>query len=124
MQCLLLNISGIVLELLRNNRDRPVKPTGANCDEVRFRSADSAVAIAELEWHQAVAANRHQPGTISDADLERFRVATEVAQLDLARARDAAIFRRPLPHLQRQVEQLCEEVLQLRFRVETLSTRD
>lgn len=92
--------------------------------KVHIREAEAAVKIAELNLQQALEINKRKSGSYGADDLERLRLAVEIAQLRLEMANDPAVVDSPVAHLQWQVEQLRDEVLELRLRVEQMSGRD
>ncbi|MFV2066319.1 MAG: hypothetical protein ACC645_05015 [Pirellulales bacterium] len=101
-----------------------LKGDAGKLHEVHLRQTEAAVKIAELELQQAVVLSKRAPAAVRRGELERLRVAAEIARLDLMQAREPASFQSAMPHLQWQLEQLRKEVLRLQLRVERLSVKD
>lgn len=93
---------------------------GGNLHAIHLRNAEAAVKVAEADWQRAQSQNRRLPGTMSDIDLERARVAAEVARLGLTKAISVNP-ESPMEHIQWQLEELRKEVLRIRSQVEILS---
>lgn len=83
------------------------------------RGEEAALMIAEAEYQKARAADERFPGTTNPDELERLRLTAEVARLRYTRALDSAS-EPESARLAWQVEQLREEMIRLRARVEQL----
>jgi multidrug resistance efflux pump len=121
--------SGVAVERLRADVKiaeellRQTLPSGrGDFHLVHIQSAESDRAIAELNLQNAIALNKRVPGAVSELELEKQRLAVEVARLSVERARDDANSKLELAHTQWELEQLREVVLELRVRVDQLST--
>ncbi len=84
--------------------------------------AESAIKVAEADYQKALQANKKFPGAVGKSKLERLRLEVEVSRLHLEREKtlgeDTAS---RMTELHWQLEQLRDEVLHLRSRVEQLS---
>ena len=119
-----------LIERLRQNvqvaeqqLEHALRPEKVDRHEVHVRSAEAALRMAESELRHAEELRRRLPRSYTDNDLERFRLSVEIARLRLERARDPETFASPQAHLQWQVEDLRQELLDLRLRLEELSRR-
>jgi hypothetical protein len=84
--------------------------------------AETAIKIAEVDYSKALKANEKVKGTVGATELERLKLTIETARLSLERLQafgdDPAS---GLAEAQWEIEQLRDEVLRLRNRVEQLS---
>jgi hypothetical protein len=87
--------------------------------EVRVRSAEASLQAAETNLSMATG---RTPRAEADTNVERLRLAVEVARLDLARARSAKD-EPSLADLQWQLYDLRKELLKLRSKVASLAAR-
>lgn len=96
----------------------------ASSHAAHLRELEGALRISELAWKTAVRVRARLPNSTQASEVESLRLRAEVARLALARARDPANTATPLDHMQWQLEQLRQELLEPTLRVERLSTRD
>lgn len=122
--------SAVTLELLRRNVDicetrlaALSRPSEVNSHAAHLRELEAKLKIAELRRKVAVKLQERLPGSIDASKVEAARLRVEVARLALARARDPAHVATPLDHMQWQLEQLRQEMLDLTLRVEEFSTK-
>lgn len=84
--------------------------------------AETAIQVAEVDYSKALRANEMVKGTVGATELERLKLTVETARLGLERLQafgDDPASR--LVEAQWEIEQLRDEVLRLRNRVEQLS---
>lgn len=84
--------------------------------------AESAIQVAQDEYQKALLANQQVAGTIGKTKLERLRTEVEACRLNLEREqtlRDDMASR--VTDVQWQLQQMRDELLHLRSRVEQLS---
>lgn len=90
---------------------------GGNPFQAWMSRAEAAAQSAELQWNNALAINRRTPGTVETIDVERLRLRSEVARLDLERgqalldASPEAQRQWQVDFLENEVQRLNEEVL-------------
>jgi hypothetical protein len=84
--------------------------------------AQTAIRVAEVDYSKALKANDKVKGTVGPTELERLKLTVETARLSFERLQafgDDPASR--LVEAQWEIEQLRDEVLRLRNRVEQLS---
>jgi hypothetical protein len=87
------------------------------------QSAEAAVNSAETTYKKSVATNERFPGAVSPLEVERQRLTVELAKLALAKANLVGGSSDALAGLQWEVDQLREDMLILRSRVEAITSR-
>ncbi len=123
--------SPIAVELLQRNvivaeaRLGELSRTGDfNAHAIHLRELEGAQKIAELRLKNAQRLRQGLPASGDASQVESLRLRTEIARLELARARDPEHVATPLDHLQWQLEQLRHEMLEVTLRLEELSHRN
>lgn len=81
--------------------------------DLHLRELEVELEVAESELASGLKFNRRLPGSISDLEIEKLRVATDVARLDLELARDPAVMHSREEHLQWQVDRMRSEMIRL-----------
>jgi hypothetical protein len=116
------------LELLRTNvdiaqarLDAVGQPEKLSMHAAHLREVEGAAKIADLRLKQAEQLHEEVPSSFSESRVESMRLRAEIARLELQRARNPAVVSSPLEHLQWQMDQLRQELLDLNLRVEELS---
>jgi len=113
-------------ELVKLSEDRlrqEMKAGESDQANMRIRTAAANADVATAELRKAESANRNLPGAVSDRDLERLRVTAELAQIALARERAAGDPKSSMAEIQLQLQQLRNEVDELRSAVNALTKR-
>ena len=119
----------VTLQFLRRNVDvaqaklEAVTKPGGDSHDAHLRELENNLKTAELKWKIAFETRERSPGALDEAGVEALRLRVEVARLALARARQPETVTTPLNHLQWEIEQLRDEMLELTLRVEELSRR-
>lgn len=110
----------ILIERLRGNvgiaevqLKLALKEGDTKLHDVHIRSAQAAVSIAESNEKNLRALSRSLPSESIVLDHKRSQLALQLAKLRLQRALDPKSTESPLVHLQWQVDQLSEQVLEL-----------
>lgn len=104
------------LEALSSSKDAPLHTA-------HLRELESNLKIEELEWKNAVTLHQRLPSSFDASYVDAARLRVEVARLTLARARDPAHVTTSHDHMRWQLEQLRQEMLEVKLRVEELSNR-
>jgi hypothetical protein len=91
--------------------------------QIHVAIAEAKRTAAEAQLQLALAVNKQTSGLYDDTEIERLRLAAEVARLGLEQARSVDVHSH-VEHLQWQVGELQKEVLQLQSHVARLSVRD
>lgn len=89
-----------------------------------LRELEGAFKMAEQRLKSALEINDRAPGSLPPHEVERLRLRAAVTRLALARAHDPSKVATPLDHLQWQLDQLRDEVLDLSVTVQMLSNRN
>jgi len=120
----------VTIELLRRDvniaqmrLDALSRSGAANTHAAHLRWLESTVKIAEFRWKTAERLRERSPELSEASQVETQRLRAEVARLALARARDPARVATPVDHMQWQLDQLRQELLELTLRVEILSSK-
>jgi hypothetical protein len=90
--------------------------------DIHLRELEGAKKLAEMKLASAITVNQHLSGTVSELEIQRLRLAAEVARLAIARGRDPAAVSSPHAHLQWQIDQMRSELLRLQIRTDKLAT--
>jgi hypothetical protein len=113
-------VTPIVFERLRMNVNvaeaqlqETLHPTSSGKMQLHLRYAEEQARIAAMDFAQAERISNLNPKVISDLDLERLRLTSEVARLRLALFREPAYLPSLLDQMQWQIDRLSEEILQL-----------
>ena len=84
-------------------------------------SASTALQTAKSTYEKSLDANRRLPGAVTDLQLEEYRLNVELARLNLEKSRLVGGSNSVLAGMQFELDQLREDVLQLRSRVEAIT---
>ena len=87
-------------------------------------AAEAACTDARADLEAALRANQRTPGTVSEINLERLRAKVELAEVRLAMCKSPDYELSLLAELEWNIEQLTDEVIDLRHRVETGGKHD
>lgn len=85
--------------------------------------ADQALRAADQNYEKALSANSRVPGAVSQLETERLRLTVELAKMSREKAELAARTNSPIDDVQWELDQLREDVMQLRSRVEAITSR-
>lgn len=89
---------------------------------VHLQQVKNEAELAEASLAAAVSANKRLPGSFTRLEMERLRVAAEVARLALEKARDPTMTQNPLEHLQWQLDRLRSELSRLELEVDRIAS--
>jgi hypothetical protein len=78
---------------------------------------------AQQVYERALNANKRLATAYGQIDLERLRVAVDSARVDLDKAKVVARMNSPLTDLHLELDELREEVRQLRYRITAITSR-
>lgn len=87
-------------------------------------AAEAACADARADLDAALRANQRTPATVSDINVERLRAKVELAEVRLAMCKSPDYELSLLAELEWNIEQLTDEVIDLRHSVETGAKQD
>lgn len=87
-------------------------------------AAEAACADARGDLDAALRANQRTPGAVSDINVARLRAKVDVAEIRTALCASPEYELSLLAELEWNIEQLTDEVIDLRHRMETGSSRD
>ena len=97
----------------------------------RTAARQATIAAAELAGDNARAAldaalkaNHRVPGSVSDLNIERLRARLELAEIRVALCRNPAFELSLLDEMQWSIDQLTDQLIDLRHQVETRGTAD
>lgn len=93
-----------------------LKGEKADFHKICVRSAEAAVEVAEADLQRERALHERLRSTSSEMDVERAAAVAELAKLNLERIRSQEPSESVLTHLQWQIEELRNEVLELRLK--------
>jgi len=82
-------------------------------------AAEAAIAEARGDLAAALGANHRVPGSVSDLNVQRLQTRLELAEIRVAICRNPASELSLLDEMQWTIDQLTDEVIDLRHRVET-----
>ena len=91
--------------------------------EVCIRTAEAAVEIAEADLKRKRGVHERMPTTFSALNVERSRAAAKVARLNLERTRAQETAESVVAHLQWQIDELRNQVLELQLQLEMVASR-
>jgi hypothetical protein len=83
-------------------------------------SAEANAKASEAAYARILQINRESPGAIAAMEVERLRLTAQLARLSLDKARNVDV-NSPQEYLQWEIDQLREDVFQLRNRVAQIS---
>lgn len=107
---------------LAEDRLKSVQKSGKQSEAYR-QSAEATVNSAESTYRKSLATNERYPGAVSPLEVERQRLTLELAKLALEKANLIGGSNDALAGLQWEVDQLREDMLILRSRVEAITSR-
>ncbi len=87
-------------------------------------AAEAACTDTRADLEAALRANQRAPGTVSDINVERLRAKVELADVRLAMCKSPDYELSLLAELEWNIEQLTDEVIDLRHRVDTGAKQD
>jgi len=87
-------------------------------------AAEAACTDARADLDAALRANERTPGTVTGINVERLRAKLELAEVRLAMCKSPDYELSLLAELEWNIEQLTDEVIDLRHRVETGAKQD
>lgn len=100
-----------------------VKGTNHRQSDANIFMADQALRAAEQNYDKAMSANNRVPGAVSILEMERLRLTVELAKMSREKAELVARTNTPVDDVQWELDQLREDVMQLRSRVEAITAR-
>lgn len=83
---------------------------------------ENGLKLAEHKWKLAIRIRERSPGLIDDARVEVLRLRVEVARLALARSKEPDLVTTPIQHIEWELDQLRDDLLDLTLRIEEQST--
>lgn len=92
--------------------------------EVGLAAAELAVETAQADLDAARAANKRAEGAIKKVNMQRLETKLEIAQIRLELYQSPDFVPSPIDEMQWHIDQLTEQLIDLRHRVETRSTND
>lgn len=120
--------SGVISALQQNVRDARDRVKLAEGDEksdadIFVASAEADLKAAEESLRKASAANQQRPGVVGPEEVTRLKADIELAKIRVEKARHLAS-ESPLSNVQFELEQLREDVQELRLIVALLRDRN
>ncbi len=100
-----------------------VRKAGHKQSAANIFQAEATVQNAETNYNKAQSANNRVPGAVPQLEMDRLRLVAELARMSLQKARLAAEANSSVADVQWELDQLREDVLQLRSRVEAITSR-
>ncbi len=92
--------------------------------EVGLAAAELACETAQSDLDAARAANSRTPGAIKDINMQRLETKLEIAEIRLELYRNPSYVPSQIDEMQWHIDQLTEQLIDLRHRVETRSSND
>jgi hypothetical protein len=92
--------------------------------EVAMAAAELARDTAQADLDAARAANRRTEGAIKEINIQRLETKLEIAEIRLELFRNPAYVPSPIDEMQWHIDQLTEQLIDLRHRLETRSSND
>ena len=92
--------------------------------EVGLAAAELAVETAQADLDAARAANKRTEGAIKEINVKRLEMKLDIAEIRLELYRNPDFIPSPIDEMQWHIDQLTEQLLDLRHRVESRSTND
>jgi hypothetical protein len=98
---------------------------GENTDfhEVCIRSAEIALVIAKADVTRTRAIHERMPSASTELDVERALAVATIAELNLEKTRTEKTSQSLLSQIQRQIEELRVQVLELQLKLEIVASR-
>lgn len=92
--------------------------------EVGLAAAELAVETAQADLDAARAVNKRTEGAIKEINVKRLETKLDIAEIRLELYRNPDFIPSPIDEMQWHIDQLTEQLLDLRHRVESRSTND
>lgn len=92
--------------------------------EVGLAAAELACETAQADLDAARAANRRAEGSVKKVNLQRLETKLEIAQIRLELYKTPDFVPSPIDEMQWHIDQLTEQLIDLRHRLETRSSND
>ena len=92
--------------------------------EVGLVAAELACETAQVDLDAARAANSRTPGAIKDVNMQRLETKLEIAEIRLELYRNPSYVPSQIDEMQWHIDQLTEQLIDLRHRLETRSSND
>lgn len=92
--------------------------------EVGFAAAELACETAQADLDAARAANKRAEGAVKKVNMQRLETKLEIAQIRLQLYKNPDFVPSPIDEMQWHIDQLTEQLIDLRHRVETRSSND
>ena len=92
--------------------------------QATIAAAELAGDNARVDLDAALKANHRVPGSVSDLNIERLRARLELAEIRVALCRNPAFELSLLDEMQWSIDQLTDQLIDLRHQVETRGTAD
>ena len=92
--------------------------------EVGLAAAELAVETAQADLDAARAANKRADGAVKKINLQRLETKLEIAQIRLELYQSPDFVPSPIDEMQWHIDQLTEQLIDLRHRLETRSSND
>lgn len=92
--------------------------------EVAMAAAELARETAEADLNAARAANKRTEGAVKEINIERLETKLEIAEIRLELFRNPSYVPSPIDEMQWHIDQLTEQLIDLRHRLETRSAND
>jgi len=89
--------------------------------EVALAAAELAVETAQADLDAARAANQRTPGAVKDINVQRLETQLEIASVRLQMFRNPTYVPSPIDEMQWHIDQLTEQLIDLRHLLETRS---
>jgi hypothetical protein len=96
--------------------------TSAN--ETNLAAAELARENAREDLEAALGVARRSPDAVADVDIRRLRTKLEITEIRLELFRNPSYVPSPIDEMMWHIDQLTEQMIDLRHRVETRSTAD
>ena len=125
------SIGGRELERLRNHVEVMRRQVDIARTHSRISAREATIAAVEairenarVDLAAAVEANQRTPGTISRVNVDRLRAKAELADIRLALCRSPGFELSLLAEMQWSIEQLTDEVIDLRHQIDSKAAGD
>ncbi len=99
------------------------KSAGHKQSDANIFAAEVSLRSAEANHQKAMSANTRVPGAVSNLEIERLRLTADLARMSMQKARLVAETATPVGRRAVELDQLREDVMQLRSRVEAITAR-
>jgi hypothetical protein len=112
------------VDMLRHQVDIARSHPRTAARQAATAAAEAACTDARADLEAALRANQRTPFTVSDINVERLRAKVELAEVRLAMCKSPDYELSLLAEMEWNIEQLTDEVIDLRHRVETGAKQD